>query len=183
VYPEEAYLYDPPIIPGGANGPLETTEYRSAGDGSSIYGVHGESLLPVGLARARTPPDSAATERDGLLGRARRNTGVSSARSRTNTDTSSGTRAHSGSIGANSVGFSPPGSPPQPMPLRTRMNPLSMNPLGAYVPTPTDEEDVVDQAHRADGIQDPFADPPAGEVLNREDPDLIQPVRANVFGS
>jgi hypothetical protein len=138
----------------------------------------------VGLARARTPPDSAATERDSLLSRARRGTGVSSARSRANTGASGGTRGDSASIGTNSGAFSPPGSPPQFMPsLRTRMNPLSMNPLGAYVPTPTDEADVVDQQERSDGVQDPFADPLDGDASNREDPDLIQPVGENPFGA
>jgi hypothetical protein len=67
MYPQEAYLYDPPIQSGEVGAPwIETTEYRGA-NGGSVYGVEGQALLPP-LPRGPPAQTQAESEAEGLLG-------------------------------------------------------------------------------------------------------------------
>jgi hypothetical protein len=114
-------------------GPIETTQYRRAGEIGSVYGVQGESLVPSGLARPRTP--LAIPEREGLLGRTRR-----------------GSRPRTGS---SSVAAPSTGGTPQPSSVRGIFSPIS--PAG-YAPAPTEEVDLADPGIRHE--ENPFQDPP-----------------------
>jgi hypothetical protein len=67
MYPQEAYLYDPPIQAGDVGAPwLETTEYRGA-NGGSVYGVDAQALLPP-MPQGPPPQSEAEAEAEGLLG-------------------------------------------------------------------------------------------------------------------